>query len=666
MLDLTKASVRVQALRDLIAQYNKEYYLKDDPSVSDFEYDMLLRELESLEKQFPELKESISPTEQVGGAVADGFGQYQHRNKLYSLANAMNTEELREFDKRCRDVLGPDVVYMAEMKIDGLSMALIYEEGKLTMAATRGDGLTGEDVTKNVMQIADIPKSLGTGAPKVLEVRGEVYLPKKAFARINERREEEGEKLFANPRNAAAGTIRQLDPAVVKKRKLGSFIYDITHIEAEPIPFSNQEHALAWLSQEGFSVEKNGCRIAGIEKMIAFCESWIEKRHMLDYEIDGIVIKVDKLADRERLGFTNKSPKWAIAFKFPPEQAETTLLDIEVNVGRTGKLTPTAVFEPVQLAGTTVSRASLHNQDIIEERDIRIGDRILVQKAGDIIPEVLHSLPEKRLANLEPYHLPDTCPVCGSPTIRLPEESALRCTGGLVCPAQVKRGLVHFVSRKAMDIDGLGEKQLDQLFEEGLVKNAADLYGLTSDALLVLDRMGKKSIENLLAAIENSKKQDLKGLIFALGIRHVGEKASAVLARQFGSLDALIEAKEEELVDIQDVGIKVASSIVHFFSQPNNREVIERLRRAGVNFSSREQMQDNKLEGQTFVLTGTLSNYTRQEATDWIESHGGKVTKSVSKKTTYVVAGTDAGSKLTKARNLGVEVISEEELMALL
>ncbi|QRN85570.1 NAD-dependent DNA ligase LigA [Clostridia bacterium] len=666
MLDLTKASVRVQALRDLIAQYNKEYYLKDDPSVSDFEYDMLLRELESLEKQFPELKESISPTEQVGGAVADGFGQYQHRNKLYSLANAMNTEELREFDKRCRDVLGPDVVYMAEMKIDGLSMALIYEEGKLTMAATRGDGLTGEDVTKNVMQIADIPKSLGTGAPKVLEVRGEVYLPKKAFARINERREEEGEKLFANPRNAAAGTIRQLDPAVVKKRKLGSFIYDITHIEAEPIPFSNQEHALAWLSQEGFSVEKNGCRIAGIEKMIAFCESWIEKRHTLDYEIDGIVIKVDKLADRERLGFTNKSPKWAIAFKFPPEQAETTLLDIEVNVGRTGKLTPTAVFEPVQLAGTTVSRASLHNQDIIEERDIRIGDRILVQKAGDIIPEVLHSLPEKRLANLEPYHLPDTCPVCGSPTIRLPEESALRCTGGLVCPAQVKRGLVHFVSRKAMDIDGLGEKQLDQLFEEGLVKNAADLYGLTSDALLVLDRMGKKSIENLLAAIENSKKQDLKGLIFALGIRHVGEKASAVLARQFGSLDALIEAKEEELVDIQDVGIKVASSIVHFFSQPNNREVIERLRRAGVNFSSREQMQDNKLEGQTFVLTGTLSNYTRQEATDWIESHGGKVTKSVSKKTTYVVAGTDAGSKLTKARNLGVEVISEEELMALL
>lgn len=665
MLDLTKASVRVQELRKLLARYNKEYYLQDDPSVSDFEYDLLFRELESLEKQFPELKEAISPTEQVGGAVADEFGQYRHRNKLYSLANAMNAEELREFDKRCREVLGPDVVYMAEMKIDGLSMALIYEEGKLKMAATRGDGLAGEDVTNNVRQIADIPKSLGDQAPKVLEARGEVYLPKKAFASINERREEEGEKLFANPRNAAAGSIRQLDPNVVKKRKLGSFIYDITYVEEQARSFNSQEQALDWLSQLGFSVEGNAHRIAGIEEMISFCESWIEKRHALDYEIDGIVIKVDNLADREQLGFTNKSPKWAIAFKFPPDQAETTLLDIEVNVGRTGKLTPTAVFEPVQLAGTTVSRASLHNQDIIDERDIRIGDRILVQKAGDIIPEVLHSLPEKRSVALAPYRLPDTCPVCGSPTIRLPEESALRCTGGLVCPAQVKRGLVHFVSRKAMDIDGLGEKQLDQLFEKDLVKNAADLYDLTFDSLLTVERMGKKSIENLLSAIENSKKQDLKGLLFGLGIRHVGEKASAVLARQFGSLDALMQAPEEELVDIQDVGRKVASSIVHFFSQPNNRKVIERLRDAGLNFLSFEQVQDNTLEGQTFVLTGTLLNYTRQQATEWIESHGGRVTKSVSKKTTYVVAGDEAGSKLTKARSLGVAVISEEELMAL-
>ncbi len=666
MLDLNKATSRARELRDLIATYNREYYQNDDPSVSDFEYDMLLRELESLENQYPELKESTSPTQQVGGVAVESFGQYSHRNKLYSLANAMDEEELRDFARRCREALDREVAYTAEMKIDGLSMALVYTSGELMVGATRGDGFIGEDVTRNVMRIEDIPKSLSGDVPAVLEVRGEVYLPKEAFASINSKREEEGEKTFANPRNAAAGSMRQLDPEVVRRRKLGSFIYDVTYLESEKEPFSSQKAELDWLKSQGFSVENNSSRFTDVEKLIAFCLEWTERRHELDYEIDGIVIKVDDLADRELLGFTNKSPKWAIAFKFPPDQAETTLLDIEVNVGRTGTLTPTAVFEPVQLAGTTVARASLHNQDIIDERDIRIGDRILVQKAGDIIPEVLHSLPNKRPAASEPYRLPDVCPVCDSPTVRLPEESALRCTGGLVCPAQVKRGLIHFVSRKTMDIDGMGEKQVEQLFDEGLVSNAADLYGLSAEELLHLDRMGQKSADNLIQAIENSKERDLKNLIFALGIRHVGEKAASVLAREFGTMDALMQAEEEELIGIRDVGVKVAASVAHFFSQPNNRAVIERLRAAGVNFSSKEQVLDQRFAGKTFVLTGTLENYSRQQAKALIESHGGKVSSSISKKTTYLVAGAEAGSKLDKARNLSVQILTEDELTALL
>lgn len=666
MLDLKKATSRTKELRDLIATYNREYYQSDDPSVSDFEYDILLRELESLENQYPELKESTSPTQQVGGVAESGFGQYSHRNKLYSLANAMNEDELRGFDRRCQEALGHEVAYTAEMKIDGLSMALVYRTGELAVGATRGDGFTGEDVTRNVLRIADIPQSLSADAPLVLEVRGEVYLPKEAFASINSKREEEGEKTFANPRNAAAGSMRQLDPEVVRRRKLGSFIYDVTYLESEKELFSSQKDELEWLKKQGFAVENNSRRFINMEKLIVFCHEWTVSRHELDYEIDGIVIKVDKLADREQMGFTNKSPKWAIAFKFPPDQAETTLLDIEVNVGRTGKLTPTAVFEPVQLAGTTVARASLHNQDIIDERDIRIGDRILVQKAGDIIPEVLHSLPEKRPIVSEPYLLPDVCPVCGSPTVRLPEESALRCTGGLVCPAQVKRGLIHFVSRKTMDIDGMGEKQVEQLFDEGLVENAADLYGLSAGVLLDLDRVGQKSADNLIKAIHDSKERDLKNLIFALGIRHVGEKVASVLAREFGTMDALMQAEEEELIGIRDVGVKVAASIAHFFTQTNNRAVIERLRTAGVNFSSKEQILDQRFAGETFVLTGTLENYSRQKAKALIESHGGKVSSSVSKKTTYLVAGAEAGSKLDKARNLNVQILTEDELSALL
>jgi DNA ligase (NAD+) len=666
MLDLKKATSRAKELRDLIATYNREYYQNDDPSVSDFEYDMMLRELESLENQYPELKESNSPTQQVGGVAEAGFGQYSHRNKLYSLANAMNEDELRGFDRRCQEALGHEVAYTAEMKIDGLSMALVYRAGELAVGATRGDGFTGEDVTRNVLRIADIPRSLPGDAPPVLEVRGEVYLPKEAFASINSKREEEGEKTFANPRNAAAGSMRQLDPEVVRRRKLGSFIYDVTYLESEKELFSSQKDELEWLKKQGFAVENNSRRFINMEKLIAFCHEWTISRHELDYEIDGIVIKVDELADREQMGFTNKSPKWAIAFKFPPDQAETTLLDIEVNVGRTGKLTPTAVFEPVQLAGTTVARASLHNQDIIDERDIRIGDRILVQKAGDIIPEVLHSLPEKRPVVSESYLLPEVCPVCGSPTVRLPEESALRCTGGLVCPAQVKRGLIHFVSRKTMDIDGMGEKQVEQLFDEDLVGNAADLYGLSAEMLLDLDRMGQKSADNLIKAIHDSKERDLKNLIFALGIRHVGEKVASVLAREFGTMDALMQAEEEELIGIRDVGVKVAASIAHFFTQTNNRAVIERLRAAGVNFSSKEQILDQRFAGETFVLTGTLENYSRQKAKDLIESHGGKVSSSVSKKTTYLVAGAEAGSKLDKARNLNVQILTEDELTALL
>ncbi len=661
---------RIERLRALLERYNKEYYVNDDPSISDAEYDRLLRELAMLEEAYPQYAASSSPTMQIGGLKAQGFASVQHRNKLYSLANAMDLEEVQAFHQRVLNNLpvGEDVAYTLEMKIDGLSMALVYAADELQVAATRGDGMTGEDVTVNARQIQDIPSrlSLQEGGIKRLEVRGEVYLSKKEFARINAQREEEGEKLFANPRNAAAGSMRQLDPEVVRLRKLQAFFYDVMHLESDKTWFTTQKEELDWLEEIGFSVEPHAVTSGDIEEILGILEAWTQKRHELDYEIDGVVIKVDDLQQRRHLGFTNKSPKWAIAFKFPPEQAKTRLQDIEINVGRTGVLTPTAVFEPVALAGTTVSRASLHNQDQLSEKDIRIGDFVIIQKAGDIIPEVVRVVKEDRPEGLVPYRLPAHCPVCGSPTVRLPGEVAIRCTGGLTCPAQVQRGLIHFVSRDAMDIDGLGEKQIEQLLQAGLIHTAADLYRLDRDALMHLDRMGQKSVDNLLLAIEKSKSRDLEGLVFALGIRHVGQKAASVLAQHFQNLDALMVASEEELMPIRDIGEKMATSLVSFFSEKNNREVIEGLRQAGLNFKSLKKQLDNRFEGKTFVLTGTLSGHTRQEAKQIIEAHGGKVSSSVSAKTSFVLVGDDPGSKADRAQALGVRLLGEEEWEAML
>ncbi len=648
----------------MLEQYNKEYYVDDSPSVTDGQYDRLYRELEELEASHPELADADSPTRKVGGRPVRGAGEYTHRFRLLSLSNAMNEEELRAFDRRVRQSLELESVsYTAEMKIDGLSIALVFRQGTMEVAATRGDGAVGEDVTANVRTVDDIPQRID-GAPEALELRGEIYLSRGEFARINGEREEEGLKLFANPRNAAAGAIRQLDPNAVRDRRLQSFFYDITYMsEGEP---ADQQGVLDTLKSWGFSVEPHFAVFEGIEGLIAFCHDWTVKRNSLPYDIDGIVIKVSDLSLRRALGSTSKSPRWAIAFKFPPEQAETVIEDIEINVGRTGVMTPTARFQPVTVAGTTVRRASLHNEDLIRERDIRIGDRVIIQKAGDIIPEVVRVLTEKRTGSEVPFAMPTDCPVCGSPAQRLEGEAAVRCTGGLICPAQVRRGLMHFVSRNAMDISGLGEKLVIALVDQGLVHNAADLYSLHRETLMNLDRMGQLSADNLLEAIDRSREQSLDRLVFALGIRHVGQKAARTLAEYFGSLDRLMEATEEELTGIDEIGVKIAQAVTGFFREARNREVLGRLVEAGLNTRQESVAVEGGLTGKTFVLTGTLQELTRPEATRLIEARGGRVTGSVSKKTDYLVAGESPGSKLEKARDLGVTVLSEKAFSDLL
>lgn len=668
-MDKKEARKVLADLRKKLDRYNREYYEKDAPTVSDAVYDKLMKSLVDLEKEHPDLVTKDSPSQKVGGQVAEGFLPYPHRHKLYSLANAMDADDLRAFDARVKkQVDGPH--YTCEMKIDGLSVALIYRQGSFHLAATRGDGQTGEEVSSAARMVYDLPRTLeapaaGQAVPDLVEVRGEVYLDKETFRAINSYREEEGEKTFANPRNAAAGTMRQLDPQVVKRRKLKVFVYDLTHVEGAKL--ESQAQMLAYLADLGFSVEENRKTFSSIEDVIDFCQTWTKKRRELSYDIDGIVVKLDDLEDREKLGYTSKSPKWAIAYKFPPDQARTRLLAIDINVGRTGVLTPTAVFEPVQLAGTTVSRASLHNEDLIRQKDIRVGDEILVQKAGDIIPEVVRALTEKRVRELPNFHLPRRCPVCGSEAIRLPGESAVRCSGGLTCPAQQKEGLIHFVSRGAMDIDGLGEKLVGQLYDRGLVKNPADLYQISKADLLTLDRMGDKRADNLLAAIEASKEKGLKGLVFGLGIRHVGDKAALILARHFMSLEALMAASPEDLKDIDEVGEKMAQSIYSFFKQAGNIRILERLEEAGIRTHFNKASRTSAaLKGLTFVVTGTLEAYTRQEIKALIEGHQGQVTSSVSGATDYLVAGEKAGSKRDKALKLGVDILTEKAFNDLL
>lgn len=652
---------RIAELREELEEHSYRYYVMDDPSISDAQYDKLMQELQKLEEQFPQLQSPDSPTQRVGGKPLKEFGSIRHTVPLLSLANAFGPEDLRDFDRRVREIVGA-VEYVVELKIDGLTVALTYIDGILTTGATRGDGVTGEDITQNLKTVYHVPLKLKNPIPR-LEVRGEAYMPKDSFVRLNQDREENGEPTFANPRNAAAGSLRQLDPKVTAARSLKVFAYNIIYEEGANV--SSQKEALKYMELQGFTVNQGFTVCQNIEEVIETCLSWIEKRHELPFDIDGMVVKVNDFAAQEELGNTAKSPRWAIAYKFPAQQEETVIEDIFISVGRTGVLTPTAILKPVKVAGSTVSRATLHNIDIIREKDIRIGDHVLIQKAGDVIPEVVEVLPEKRTGQEKLFAMPAVCPECQAEVVRLENESAHRCTG-VFCPAKQREGIIHFVSRDAMNIDGLGPAVIGQLLEAGLIKNASDLYYLQEGDLRKLERMGQKSAENLLTAIEDSKGRGLAPLIFALGIRHVGARAGKLLAAHFKSMDALSRAGQEELMEINEVGPAMAESIVAFFRQEQSREFIKKLAEAGVDMTEESKLQSEALAGKTIVVTGTLVSFGRKEIEEIIEAHGGKPSGSVSKKTSFVVAGENAGSKLEKARSLNVRVLSEAEFMALL
>ena len=645
------------ALSAQLEEANYRYYVLDDPTLPDYEYDRLLRRLEELEAAHPEYASPTSPTRRVGGQALSQFEKYEHPVPLKSLQDVFSFEELREFDQRVRESTVPE--YTVEPKVDGLSVALEYVDGRFVRGATRGDGNVGEDVTANLMTVRSIPMQL-PDAPGRLIVRGEVFMPKEVFHRLNEAREENGEALFANPRNAAAGSLRQLDPKIAAARQLDIVIFNVQLCEGRS--FSTHAETLEYLKSQRFRVIPYALctRMDEAEAEIARIG---ENRDQYAYDIDGAVVKLNDLAERESLGSTDKFPRWACAYKYPPEEKSTQLLDIVVQVGRTGVLTPKAVVAPVRLAGTTVTSATLHNQDFITQKDIRIGDTVRIRKAGEIIPEILAV--EAHGMDSVPYVLPAHCPVCGAPTVRDPDGAATRCTG-VECPAQLSRNLQHFVSRDAMDIDGLGSAIVDQLLERGLVRSPADLYYLTFDEIAGLWQKGEKAPKKLLDSIADSKGRDLGRLIFALGIRQVGAKAGRLLAAHFGTLDKLMAASYDDLTAIRDVGPGTAESIVQWFADPQAKEMIERLRAAGVNFESQQTVEDRRFEGKTFVLTGALTMFTREQATEKIELYGGKAASSVSKKTTYVVAGENAGSKLRKANELGIPVLTEAEFLEML
>lgn len=653
---------KLQDLREQINQHDYQYYVLDQPEISDSQYDLLMSELIKLEEQYPELITVDSPTQRVGGKPLEGFGDIQHAVPLLSLSNAFGSQELREFHRRIVNALGNDVEYVVELKIDGLSVSLSYENLLLQNAATRGDGEVGEDVTTNIRTIKSVPLSLRTPINRLI-VRGEAYMPKASFNRLNQQRELEGQQLFANPRNAAAGSLRQLDPQITAQRDLRVFVYDVLLAEGQELLTHHQ--CLEYLESQGFKVNHVRKLCKSIEEVIEYCEGWTEKRHDLPFEIDGMVIKVNALAQQRELGSTSKSPRWAIAYKFPAEQAVSQIENVVFRVGRTGAVTPTAVMTPVRLAGTTVSRATLHNEDIIREKDIMIGDHIVVQKAGEIIPEVVRVLTEKRVGTESAIKIPELCPECGSQVVRFEGEAVHRCTG-VSCPAQIREGIIHFVSRDAMNIDGLGPAVIAQLLEAGLIKDAADLYYLQYEKLIGLERMGAKSAQNLLVAIEKSKQASLAQLIFALGIRLVGARAGKLLAQHFGSLDALAQANLEELTSVNEIGTKMAESLITFFQEPQNQKFIHRLKEAGVNMVAEKTVISDTLAGKTFVVTGTLENYGRKEIQEFIESLGGKVSSSVSKKTDYVLVGDSPGSKAEKAKELGIKILTEEEFNGLI
>ena len=658
---------RITELRELLNDFSYSYYVLDAPTIEDSQYDQLYRELQSLEEKYPDLITDDSPTQRVGGEPLDGFEKFTHPHPLYSLANGMSVEELRQFDKRVRGGLDQEKIeYVVEMKFDGLAMNLIYQDGKFHQGATRGDGQVGEDVTMNLRTIQAIPLKIKGNVSGVHEIRGEVYMPKKSFNELNKQRDENGEPPFANPRNAAAGSIRQLDSRITAERKLSFFSYGLAEPEIDNI--TTQKGVLDQLRQWGFPICPEVQVFSGIEEVISYCESWTpERRSALNYEIDGLVIKVNSLEDQRLLGTTAKDPRWAMAFKFPAVEEITQILDIEVSVGRTGVLAPTAILKPVRVAGSMIGRASLHNQDYIDEKDIRIGDWIKLRKAGDVIPEVVSVIVEKRSSDSIPFHLPDHCPVCDSPAFRLEGEVAIRCSNP-DCPAVLREKIIHYASRTAMDIEGLGPAIIDLLLREKLIFTLPDLYHLQGQELAALERMGEKSAANLLEGIEKSKSKGLSKALFGLGIRHVGEKVAGILARHYGSLAAIQSATAEDILALPEIGPKIAESLAEWFRNPLNQELVQKLEAAGVDLTEAQTLvpENLPLSGKTFVLTGTLPTLKRDEAARMIEAQGGKVTGSVSKKTNYVVAGDEAGSKLTKAQELGVEILSESDLLELL
>jgi DNA ligase (NAD+) len=653
---------RVDELHKLLNQYSYEYYVKDNPSVPDSEYDKLLHELIEIETQHPEYKTDDSPTVRVGGEAQSTFEKVNHDTPMLSLGNAFNEEDLRKFDQRIREQIG-EVTYMCELKIDGLAVSLKYENGRFVQGLTRGDGTTGEDITENLKTIHAIP--LKINKPLTFEVRGEAYMPRSSFFKLNEAKEQNDEQPFANPRNAAAGSLRQLDARLAAKRKLSVFLYsvnDFTDFAAE-----SQNDALEELDELGFKTNQERRKVNNIDEVLDYIEYWTAQRESLPYDIDGIVIKVDDLSQQEEMGYTQKSPRWAIAYKFPAEEVVTQLLDIELSIGRTGVVTPTAILEPVRVAGTTVSRASLHNEDLIHEKDIRIGDSVVIKKAGDIIPEVINSIVDRRPDDAVPYHMPTHCPSCDHELVRIEGEVALRCINPK-CQAQLIEGLIHFVSRQAMNIDGLGTKIIHQLYDNNKIKDVADIYYLTKEDLLPLERMGEKKVDNLLSAIEQSKENSLEHLLFGLGIRHLGVKASQVVAEKYGSIDRLFEVTEEEFVSIHDFGYKLAQSIVTYLENDDIRSLIDKLQKKHVNMEYKG-IRTSDIEGhpefkdKTIVLTGKLQQMTRNEAAEWLELQGAKVTNSVTKRTDLVIAGADAGSKLTKAEKFGTTVWSENDFI---
>ncbi|MCV3160325.1 NAD-dependent DNA ligase LigA [Enterococcus faecium] len=662
-MTIDEAAKRAEELRTRLNQWSREYYVEDKPTVEDYVYDKEYAELVAIEEQYPDLITSDSPTQRVGGKVLEGFEKVIHDIPLYSLNDVFSKEELIAFDQRVQKAVGRVVDYCCELKIDGLSVSLRYKDGNFVRGATRGDGTVGENITENLKTVRSVPIKLKE--PMNIEVRGECFMPKRSFVQLNQDREAEGKDIFANPRNAAAGSLRQLDSKITAKRNLDTFLYTVA--DFGPMEAKTQYDALEELEKIGFHTNREKRLCHSIDEVWAYIEEYHDKRVDLPYEIDGIVIKVNEFLLQDQLGFTVKAPRWATAYKFPPEEVETLIENIEWTVGRTGVVTPTAIMTPVRVAGTTVSRASLHNGDYIKLKDIRLKDTVLIYKAGDIIPEVSQVVLDKRPKDSEEYQLPTHCPVCGSELVHLDEEVALRCINPK-CPAQMKEGLNHFVSRNAMNIDGLGPRVLEQMYDKKLVADVADLYKLTEEELLTLDKIKEKSANNILTAIDNSKDNSVERLIFGLGIRHVGAKAAKILAEHFGDLETLSRSDYESIIALDTIGDIIADSVVTYFSNEEVHELMNELKQAGVNFeykglrSTQLQEVESPFKEKTVVLTGKLTRLTREEAKETIENLGGKVTGSVSKKTDIVVAGEDAGSKLTKAQELGIEVWTEDQM----